>query len=324
MHLIQTEENRRCPACGNERSEFFCEARDRLYHTTDQTFTYNRCANCKTLFQTRRPYESEIWKSYPNTYGPHVVKSWQRRMVPVPAVLNRVAQRLANEVVGFSRFQEWSRSVEKRMAQIHEVLDFGCGSGKHLDRARKLGCKTLGVDFSPKALQEAASRGHETLPVSDDLWDALARRRLKFVRMNHVVEHLYDPLFVLGKIYAAMDYGGVLHLSTPNSIGPSALEYKEQWFGLDCPRHIALIPPAQLETMLKQIGFSIVNIVQEPGPKDLVRSWAYRNQDSGNLKKVDVENLAGDGVLNLWFAYAMRNAVRKSGNADRYHVLATK
>jgi 2-polyprenyl-3-methyl-5-hydroxy-6-metoxy-1,4-benzoquinol methylase len=324
MHLIQTEENRRCPACGDERSELFCEARDRLCHTTDQAFTYRRCASCKTIFQALRPVPPEIWKCYSDSYGPYASRARQQRLIRVPVVVSRAAQSLADRIVGSGAFQHWMRGVEQRLAHAGEILDFGCGAGKYLDRARKLGCKTLGLDFSPKALEEAARRGHETLPVSDATWDAISVRRLKFVRMNHVVEHLYDPLLILRKIHDAMDRGGFLHLSTPNPLGPSATRYNDAWFGLDCPRHIALIPPAQLEKMLKQVGFGTVAIIQDPGPKDLLRSWAYRRSDTGGMKNVDIEGLAGDGVLNLIFSFRFARYLRSTGHADRYHVLAEK
>lgn len=324
MHIIQTEENRRCPACGDEQSELFCEGRDRLYRTTEQIFTYHRCANCETIFQARRPLEPEIWKCYSDSYGPYAPKARHQTLIKVPAVVSRAAQKLTDRVVGLSAFQKWMRGVEQRLAQAGEILDFGCGSGKYLDRARKLGCKTLGVDFSPKALEEAARRGHETLPVSCATWDGIAARRLKFVRMNHVVEHLYDPLLILRKIYAAMDEGGSLHLSTPNPLGPSATLYGDAWWGLECPRHIVLIPPVQLERMLKLVGFGSVSIIQEPVTKDLLRSWAYRRADAGRLKNVDIEGLAGDGVLNLVFSFRLALHMRSAGYADRYHVLAQK
>lgn len=324
MHVIQTEEAKRCPACGSEHSEFFCEGRDRLYHTTDQSFVYRRCLGCLTVFQALRPVEAEVWKCYSDSYGPHASKARLKSLVRVPVVLSRAAQKLADHVVGLCEFQQWLRGVERHMSKAGDILDFGCGSGKYLDRARKLGCKTLGVDFSPKALAEAASRGHETMSVSDVTWNGLRARRLKFVRMNHVVEHLYDPGAILEKIHAAMDESGLLHMSTPNPLGPSAMRYGSAWWGLECPRHIALFPPAKLGELLKAAGFRVLSIQQEPVSKDMLRSWAYTRVDREGLSNVDVESLAGDGILNLAFSFGVASHVRQTGHADRYHVLAQK
>jgi 2-polyprenyl-3-methyl-5-hydroxy-6-metoxy-1,4-benzoquinol methylase len=323
MH-IQDEEIKACPVCGSERSEFFCEGRDRLYHTTDQAFAYRRCMECQSVFQSLRPVEAEVWKCYSDSYGPHSMRGKANSFLRMPSMLNRCALKLADRITDYGNFNNWLRDVEKHLAKCGDILDFGCGSGKYMDRARKLGCRTLGVDFSDKALAEAARRGHETMPVSDAAWDALFARRLKFVRMNHVVEHLYQPQAVLAKIYDAMDEGGFLHISTPNPLGPSAQHYRDAWWGLECPRHIVLIPPAQLKAMVMHAGFSIVSIRQEPVAKDLLRSWAYKRVDQGRLKNIDIEGLAGDGVLNLVFSFPIIRHINRTGQADRYHLLAVK
>ena len=324
LDSIHSEKVEVCPACGSIEATFWCRAHDRLYHTTDQTFEYRSCNACGTLYQSVRPVESEVWKCYADAYGPHSAKSKQRALFNLPVWVNRGCQKAADLILGQARFQGWIRQVEKSLVKAGDILDFGCGSGKYLDRARKLGCTTLGIDFSPKALEEVARRGHETMPVSEQTWNAIASRKLKFVRMNHVVEHLYDPLRVLRKINNAIDEGGCLHLSTPNPIGPSATRYRDAWWGLECPRHIALIPPAQLEKMLREAGFKSVTIVQEPIAKDLLRSWAFRRVDAGKLKNVDIEGLAGDGLLNLMSAIPMRFSLIRGPHGDRYHVLARK
>jgi 2-polyprenyl-3-methyl-5-hydroxy-6-metoxy-1,4-benzoquinol methylase len=324
MHSIKCEKVEICPACGSADATFWCRAHDRLHHTTDQTFEYRSCNACRTLFQSVRPLESEVWKCYSNAYGPHSGKSRLKALFNLPVWLNRGCQKAADLVLGQARFQGWIRQVEKKLVKAGDILDFGCGSGKYLDRARKLGCTTLGIDFSPKALEEVKRRGHDTMPVSADTWNAIATRKLRFVRMNHVVEHLYGPLRVFRKIHDAMDEGGCLHLSTPNPVGPSATRYRDAWWGLECPRHIALIPPGQLEKMLRKVGFKTVTIMHEPIAKDFLRSWAYRRHDAGKLKNVDIEGLAGDGLLNLLSALPMRKALQITGQGDRYHVLAVK
>lgn len=324
MHVIQTETVNVCPACGGSQSIFWCNAHDRLYHTTEQTFEYLVCTTCHTLYQSVRPLEAEVWKCYADTYGPHAAKAKLKPLFHLPSALNRSFQTLADWILGYGRFQAWIHDVEKNLVKAGDILDFGCGSGKYLDRARKLGCRTLGVDFSPKALEEVARRGHDTMPVSDATWEALKFRKLKFVRMNHVIEHLYDPSAVLRKIHAAMDSVGYLHISTPNPSGLSAMRYGNAWWGLECPRHIALIPPAQLEQMLKDAGFQLISTVQEPIAKDLLRSWAYQMVDKDRFTDVDVESLAGDGLLNLAFAFSIRRHLQKSGQSDRYHAVAIK
>lgn len=321
---ITSERVSACPACGAGCSAHWAAARDRLYRVTDQEFEYSRCPDCGSLFQSVRPIEQEVHKCYTAAYGPHASKHDGHTLSRLPAWLNAFFERLARKMVGMDAFSRWTKSVEKRLVKAGDILDFGCGSGKYLDRARKLGCTTLGMDFSGQALAEASHRGHETLNVSDESWAELERRRLKFVRLNHVVEHLYRPRETLQRVFEAMDKGGVIHISTPNPLGPSAQRYRDAWWGLECPRHVVLMPPEHLERMLESIGFSSIEVVQEPVVKDFVRSWAYTRVDRGRLSNERVEGLAGDGLLNWIFSFAFSKAFRESGQADRYHVLAEK
>lgn len=313
-----------CPACGGLTANFWSVATDRLYRSTDQEFEYSTCTACGSLFQSLRPIESQIYRCYTSAYGPHAAHHDGRTLSRLPAPLNGFLDRLARHRAGMNGFSRWMKSIEKRMVAAGEILDFGCGSGKYLDRARKLGCRTLGMDFSEQALMEAARRGHETMDVSEASWEALAGRRLKFVRLNHVVEHLYRPSDTLGKVFRAMDDGGVIHISTPNPSGPSAALYGSAWWGLECPRHIVLIPPVQLVRLLEVIGFRSIEVAQEPVVKDMVRSWAYKRVDQGALSNERVEGLAADGLLNYIFAFRFRRKFDEIGQADRYHVIACK
>lgn len=321
---IQIENIRSCPACGCDHSAFFCTGQDRLYRTTELSFEYRKCQDCHTVYQSTRPIETEVWKCYPETYGPHAALVGRATLFSVPDSLNRNAQKLADKIIGMGGFRRWMGGVRKRMIKAGEILDFGCGSGAYLNTARKLGCKTLGVDFSPRAVAEATRQGHEALEISEETWGTLRKRRLKFVRLNHVVEHLYNPAETLTRIFEAMDVGGFLHLSTPNSLGPSATQYGNAWWGLECPRHIVLMPPAQLSKLLEQIGFRIVSTRQEPVSKDMLRSWAYKKEDRGGMKNQNIEKLASDGILNLAFSFNIVRHMRRTGQGDRYHILAQK
>jgi SAM-dependent methyltransferase len=324
MNVVLTEKIADCPACGGGRSGDWCQAHDRLYHSTAQQFEYRQCLDCETVYQSLRPLESEVWKCYTKEYGPHGAKQDAGRLIPLPEPVNRFLGGLASQNPQQEAFRTWLKALEKRIAQAGSILDFGCGSGKYLDKARKLGCKTVGIDFSPVALEEAGRRGHEVMGVSEDTWARLSGRRFRFVRLNHVVEHLYQPEHTLRKIHSVMDEGATIHLATPNPKGPSATKYRSAWWGLECPRHIALIPPEQMTRILRDIGFSSIEVVQEPAPKDEARSWAYTRADRGKLEGINIEKLADDGLLNLFFTWKSRVSTSRSAQADRYHLVAVK
>lgn len=321
VHLV-TETITCCPVCKGDSKEFWATANDRLHHTTEQTFEYSRCLRCEVLYQSIRPVQEDIWKCYPNDYGPHRRMHQRKTLVKVPKWLNGFANRLANQLIGTNAFRQRIGQIEEHLKQVKSMLDFGCGAGKYLDRVRKFGCTTIGMDFSSQALDQVRSRGHQALPVENSSWETLGVGTIGFVRMNHVVEHLYDPEKMLRIIRRVISPGGVLHLSTPNPNGPSAHRYRSAWWGLECPRHIVLIPPQRMVEILESAGFCNIEILDEPLAKDLVRSWAYTRVDRGVLSSSNVEGLAEDGLLNLWFGLIFASAIKRGKSTDRYHVFA--
>lgn len=323
MAVILTERVSCCPACGSSANRFWATAHDRLHQTTSQEFEYSRCLDCHSLFQSLRPAPSEVWKCYPDSYGPHAGVRHRNTLTRLPNGFNRIANRLAERITGVARFRRNISEAEKHLKNAGTMLDFGCGSGKYLDRAKKCGCMTIGMDFSAQALEQVRNRGHKTILVDDEAWNSLGTDTIGFVRMNHVIEHLYQPEQVLKRIFSAMAPDAVLHLSTPNPVGPSATRYRAAWWGLECPRHIVLLPPERMVALLEETGFCQIQVLHEPITKDIVRSWAYTQVDRGVMTNERVEGLADDGLLNLWFS-AVRFTRKRGRGTDRYHVIARK
>ena len=86
-----------------------------------------------------------------------------------------------------------------------KVLDFGCGDGKFLNRMKARGWETYGIEPS----SDAAFRKHRRLleVPQDGAFD--------FVVLNHVLEHLLDPLDTLQQLAGSLRDGGILFVSTP-------------------------------------------------------------------------------------------------------------
>lgn len=230
----------------------------------------------------------------------------------------------AKRLVGFPAFRLKMEEIDRHITASSMVLDFGCGSGRYLDKVKRMGGSGIGMDFSQQALDQISARGHDGLPVEDASWELLKAKGVDLVRMNHVVEHLFYPKDVLRQIWSVLRPGGILHIATPNPAGYSCSRFRAAWFALDCPRHVVLISPQQMKSLLQEIGFRRIEIIPDPHPKDLVRSWAYERMDRGLMEPRDITAMAFDGLLNLCFGYVLRNAMRRGAQADRYHVVAEK
>lgn len=322
---IGTEIQIRCPYCDGVDTEHWCFASDLLLATTDQTYEYHRCRGCSVLFLRIRPRESEAGRMYPADYHPYADGERETEDPGHDPRSHRGSPRRSGSATArIKKLVNWRiPRDDKKLGKGDVVLDFGCGSGKFLNRMRARGCATTGMDFSPHALIVVAQNGHRALPVSNEGWEKVPLCSVDFVRMNHVVEHLYHARETFDLIRERMKRGGILHVAVPNPDGFSALAFRRYWHGLDCPRHIILYPSAALAELLRDCGFSVTSIVQETLAKDHIRSWVYRLQAAGWLRGKDPDRYSEKRWLQALAAIPVLLA-SLLGRADRFHVVAKR
>lgn len=97
-----------------------------------------------------------------------------------------------------------------------KLLDAGCGRGT-LARMLNRNFHYTGIDISQKALQQASRVYHQTecvdinaqpMPFADNSFD--------LVTALDIIEHVFDPRYLLHEIYRVLKPGGEVILTTPN------------------------------------------------------------------------------------------------------------
>ena len=330
MTLIKTETVIDCPVCNSKNNIFWDKASDLLMQVSNQSFEYSRCKCCNSLYMSLRPMEKDIAVFYSNNYHPY--NSNLSKSVIKSSILDRCKLKLKSTLHAFLGYKIGCIlkgylyfDVSKYYSQLnnHKVfIDFGCGAGKTLDKVRLLGSQTVGVDFSPVAVTTVEKKNHEAYLV-DDFWVNFPNESADFVRMNHVVEHLYQPHNTLNKLSKKLKSKGVLHIAVPNPNGISSLVFKNNWYGLECPRHVILYPPNTLRQMLEKQGFENFSIIHETITKDFVRSVGYWLASKGyfNLEKVNgLMQIKWLAVL-FWVPAKLASIAR---HADRFHIICYK
>lgn len=92
-----------------------------------------------------------------------------------------------------SQYQTFDHVLDKLLALMPDrrpgrLLDFGCGGGFFVARARELGWDAVGYDIGEKAKRVCRSHG---VPISDSI-DELSRGEYDMITLNHVLEHIDD------------------------------------------------------------------------------------------------------------------------------------
>ena len=151
------------------------------------------------------------------------------------------------------------------------LLDVGCGSGDWLMFMRGLGWQVSGNDFDANAVKTAQGRGLDVECASLEQ-QKHASGTFDAVTLSHVIEHVPDPVRTLAECRRILKPGGKLVLFTPNASSLSHRVFKNDWRGLEPPRHLHVFSTESMRPLLERAGFQ--NISVRP---HLARSVVYES-----------------------------------------------
>lgn len=134
------------------------------------------------------------------------------------------------------------------------LLDVGCGSGRWLLQMRALGWEVAGVDFDARAVVTARSKGLE-VALGTLQQQGFPGSHFDVITLNHVIEHVPDPVEVLAECRRLLKPGGTLVLFTPNSAALAHRVLGRAWRGLEPPRHLQIFGPMSMRQALSAAGF---------------------------------------------------------------------
>ncbi|MBU1911912.1 MAG: class I SAM-dependent methyltransferase [Candidatus Omnitrophica bacterium] len=105
------------------------------------------------------------------------------------------------------------------LAKKGDCLDIGCGTGELADSIVKKGFKVSCCDFSAKAV-EIARKNYNLNSVLCDLDEGLpfCDSTFDLVVASHVMEHVFDPIFVIKEISRLLKKDGIFLAAIPNDL----------------------------------------------------------------------------------------------------------
>ena len=261
-----------CDLCGSDSHELLftkrenrswwirkCQDDERLDEGLE--FSIKRCTNCDHVFvnpRLRADINADIYARY-----------WRD-----------------NEPADLAR-NEYGNYVCRQLARIGglgKLLDFGCGWGKFLDEAQRLGWEAVGLEVDEKKVAFCREHGM-TAVVANLLEDSFDAESFDAVIAEQVFEHLYEPVPYVKAINRVLKPGGVFTISVPNLGGLAARIQGPRWDMIHPVSHVRYFDRRTLSRLLSDHGFQVV-------PAPVVRRYSGLKEAAHRIKLM-VERTTG-------------------------------
>lgn len=234
-----------CPLCGSRTARVLCDRPDHEYGHPAR-LEYHRCtaADCRFVFAA--PIPVEAIPSFYSSYSTHVAPDARKPS----GLAARLASFLLPPAIARDRARYDGAWIPADASL--RILDFGCGNGRLLKHLSGRGFRHVeGFDADPKARAAARSQGFE---VHHDLQELESSgRRFDVIVLNHVVEHLDQPIEVLQRLIGLLSDRGVLYLRTPNTGSLLCRAMGQSWRGYETPRHLHLFNPRNARHLVARL-----------------------------------------------------------------------
>jgi 2-polyprenyl-3-methyl-5-hydroxy-6-metoxy-1,4-benzoquinol methylase len=296
--VIRTALRPKCVLCGSSGRALYSDVTDRMFGAPG-SWSFKHCTNeaCGLIWLDPMPLKEDLGKAYARYYT-HAARNGTNRPDPFKRVYRLMKRgywlgryrypgswpvKLLGKVMYLLPVRRNDMDSEARYLEAlpgGTVLDVGCGAGEWLLKMRELGWRVEGVDFDANAAKAAARSGLEIgvgavedQNYPDEKFDA--------VTLNHVIEHVPDPVGTLVECFRILKKGGKLVLFTPNGTSLSHKLFKRHWRGLEPPRHLHVFSNQSLPALLKRAGFQSVSLRPQIARSVIRESMMIRRADAG-------------------------------------------
>lgn len=233
-----------CEVCDSQNIAKNFTYQDRHYMVIDEDFDVWKCKDCLVYFINPMLSTEELASYYPKTYYAYDDKksesSFNKKLIKFLKV-------------------EPSDLDNIPFVSGKRVLDFGCGSGWSLDSYKEKGFETYGLDMDEAAIAIGKKNGHIMSGV-DLLSTNYESNYFDFIRSNHSMEHVNNPVEVIREFRRILKTDGRLFISLPNSGSLTRSIFKKYWYYTGVPYHPYNYCFSNLKILLNNNGFAIEKV----------------------------------------------------------------
>lgn len=308
-----------CLFCGSRDHEIKITSVEDYYFGTDfGAHDFAQCQHCDSLWSTTQIKEEHIDKAYAVYYTHEAViepkfdLSLRSKIIQGYISARFGGDSSVSSTASMWLWQSMAKDPENVDWQLRfvpkapaKILDFGCGNGHYISRLKQLGYEVYGIEPDPKAVEAAQELGLNVC-TPDEAKGIFGNSTLDAITINHVIEHVPDPIETLQYFHSLLKPGGMIYIEAPNALASGLSVFGKYWRGLEAPRHFSIPSVKGLKKALSYTGFVFDRQIiprkarlevwpksLEPIPHDL------RSQYELKLSDVGVENLSNAEFIGI-------------------------
>jgi len=163
------------------------------------------------------------------------------------------------EQIIFSEAEKVLAKARKLHPKAKSLLDFGSGKGQFLAIAKDAGWQGVGIETAAERA-DFAGRNYQ-VEVRQEFYAGgkIGDGRFDFITLNHVLEHLPEPLALVSELLNAnLNPDGLVYIEVPRADSWQAKIAGKSWMHWDIPKHLTHWTASGMEGEFSKTGFQKV------------------------------------------------------------------
>ena len=249
----------KCKICQNKIENIPYSIKE-MMEGTREVFEYFECTKCNTLQISKTPFN--IADYYKDSYYSFSAEIVDRDIYPVRLIKSLRYKFALEWNFGYVRkyifrkclIYKWLDLL--RVRRDFSILEVGCGNGHFLCWLANEGfTKLTGVD---PYLTKSMEYENGVKLFNKTIFDL--SEKFDLIILNHVFEHMENPLEAMAQIKNILAYNGKILLRIPVFDTYAWRRYGVNWVQIDAPRHLFIYSTKSMKLICDLFGLNIMHI----------------------------------------------------------------